>query len=421
MLYHKFLQYYKHLSIFTKMIIPQVIALLIGMGYITYTYRNITLISDEYNTIKEKVIPALEKSENNILLLKQIANDFTFATLSSETDFLKSPKKYNTQIIDNLVTIGKMTTLDTSEYINTYRNYFQFTYNLTQKMIEKQQQYAEEMGKVLSLYRTTEENFSALNKKVQQIISNKTDFVSNSFKTFHNDVLLFGLILYLVVTLITFLVYKKLQQNFLKLISDISNIRQSGIIKEKLVEFSKNEFGLLAKELNAVFSDFNEAYQNLETIANKDKLTQLFNRVYMDKKIKEMSKKQLYFGIIIADIDHFKKINDTYGHLIGDKILQRFANILRKSFPKDTIICRWGGEEFLIVIPECQQKEELKKYAEKIRKRIETYQFRNVGTLTASFGCSIHETNQTFKETLEKADNALYLAKDAGRNCTKIC
>jgi len=421
MLRHKILQKYKHLSIFTKMIIPQIIALFIGIIYITYTYQNITLISNEYNTIKEKMIPALEKSENNILLLKQIANDFTFATLSSEIDFLESPKHYNIQILQNLETIKTMTRLDTSGYIHAYQNYFHFTYVLTQKMIENQIQYTEEMDKVLSLYRTTEQNFSALNKKVKQIISNKTDFVSESFKTFHNDVLLFGLILYIIITLITFLVYKGLQHNFLKLISDITSIRQSGIIKEKLVQFSKNEFGLLTKELNAVFTDFNEAYQNLENIANRDKLTQLFNRVYMDTKIQEMAQKQLPFGVIISDIDHFKKINDTYGHLAGDKVLQKFANILRKSFPANAIICRWGGEEFLILIPGCQQKEKVKEYAQKSRKMISEYRFKKIGHVTASFGCSIYEPTHTFKETLKKADNALYRAKDAGRNCTEIC
>jgi len=421
MLHHKIVQYYTHLSIFTKMVIPQMVALLIGLGYIAYTYKNITAISQEYNTVKEQLIPALEKSDNNILLLKQIANDFTFATLSSETDFLQSPREYNIQILHNLESIKEMTALDTSEILHTYQNYFSFTYTLTQKMIIEQSQYAEEMEKVLALYRKTEQEFALLNKKVKEKITYKTDFVSENFKIFHNHVLLFGLILYLIITLITFLIYKGLQQNFLTLISDIANIRQSGVIKEKLVEFSKNEFGLLAKELNAVFTDFNEAYQNLETIANRDKLTQLFNRVYMDKKIQEFTESGRSFGMIIVDIDHFKKINDTYGHLGGDKVLQELAHIFQDTFPENAIISRWGGEEFLIVIPDCTNKEKLKAYAEKSRKALANHSFETIGKVTASFGCAIHEpTTHSVKESLEKADHALYLAKDSGRNCVKV-
>ncbi|GEM_PF-6836214 len=414
------IQHYRHLSVFSKLMIPQIIALIVGIGYMFYTSSNITAISQSYGTVKERMIPALERSGSDLLLLKQIANDFTFATLSSEEDFLESPKDYNRKIVQNLQTISDLTHIDTQNALADYQNYFQYTYALTQRMIKQQVQYSEEMDQVLSLYQRTHQDFIDLNSKVKILIDKQTNAVSHSLQSFHTDVLLFGLILYIIVTLITFLIYKGLQKSFFQLISDISTLRQSGMIKERIVQFSKNEFGLLAKELSAVFSEFNEAYQNLENIANKDKLTQLYNRVYMDAKIESLVAQGRSFGVILADIDHFKNINDTYGHAIGDSVLKTFAKTLSQTLPHNAIISRWGGEEFLILLPEAHTPYQVQAMAESARVAIASRSFKRVRHVTASFGCSYHTPKQRFEETLEHADTALYRAKASGRNCTKF-
>jgi diguanylate cyclase (GGDEF)-like protein len=413
---HKLIQHYNNLSIFTKLIIPQGIALIIGTLYIIYTYQHISSITDSYITVKEKMIPALEKSKTNVMLLKQIANDFTFATLSSESDFLESTRIYHHQILKNLTEIRHLTGIDTTLYQKMYQDYYHFTYSLTKQMIAEETQISEKMENVLTYYQHTNKNFNLLNQKVKQLISKNTDSVSQSLNRFHINVVLFGILLYLTVALITLFIYKRLRDNFLKLISEISSLRQSGMIKEKLVEFSKNEFGMLTQELNAVFADFNEAYQNLENIANKDKLTQLYNRVYGDKIIHELTQQQKYFGVILCDIDHFKRINDTYGHLDGDEVLKEFALLLTRSLPKNAVIIRWGGEEFLILIPECKEIEILNRYTEAVKKAVSSCSFDKVGSVTASFGITIHQPDINFQETLLRADTALYQAKEEGRN-----
>jgi len=420
MLFSRLISWYKHLSILSKLLIPQIIALIIGMGYITYTYQSISKISDNYTNIKDKMIPALEKSKTNLMLLKQIANDFTFATISSEEDFLKLPQKYNKQILHNLSTISDMTGIDTSSYQRAYKRYFDFTYNLIEDMIKKQSQDDKKIEKVLNYYNKTRQDFIDLNQQVDSMISQKTSWGFDTLKQFHKDILLFGVLLYLIISIISLFIYKGLQKNFLKLISDISTVRQSGTIKEKIAQFSKNEFGMLAQELNAVFKDFNEAYQNLENIANQDKLTQLYNRVYMDKKIEELTKQKQTFGIIIIDIDHFKRINDNYGHITGDYVLKTFANVIKTSVSHSDILGRWGGEEFLVLVPKCDDIHRLKLKAEKIRISIEDYEFEEVKHITASFGCSIYHPNSNFSETLIQADKALYKAKDRGRNRVEI-
>ena len=421
MLFHKMIEKYKSFSIITKFLIPQIITLIFGIVYILFTYQNISSIFHSYTTIKQDIIPSIEKSTQNIMLLKQIANDFTFATLSLEEEFLESPKEYNNQILTNLDTISKLTHLDTSKYINDYNYYFTYTYNLIQHLIKEGEEGEDEnqndMDKILELYQKTTKSFKELNAKVKDIVSQKTNSVYDKIESFHTNILFFGIGLYVLLSIFTLLVYKGLQKSFTNLISEISSIRQSGIIKEKLAQFSKNEFGIIANELNAIFEDFNQAYQNVVDIANKDKLTQLYNRVYMDKKIDELVELDEPFAIVIADIDHFKKINDTYGHIVGDKVLEAFAYTLQEHLEDKAIVSRWGGEEFLIVIPKCDDIDKVYGIIEELREKIERYDFPDVHNVTASFGCTIHHPKESFKETMHQADKALYKAKELGRNC----
>ena len=102
MLFNRLLKRYKQLPIIAKLIIPQIVIFAIGIMYISYAYNHTSKIADNYNIIKNSIIPSLEKSNTNIMLLKQISNDFTFAILASENDFLNSPKQHNQKIIQNL-------------------------------------------------------------------------------------------------------------------------------------------------------------------------------------------------------------------------------------------------------------------------------------------------------------------------------
>ena len=413
------IQKYKSFSIITKFLIPQIITLLVGIMYILFTYQNISSISSSYTTIKQNIIPSIEKSTRNIMLLKQIANDFTFATLSLENEFLKTPKQYNKQILTNLHNIAILTHVDTTKYIDIYSKYFDYTYALINNIIKdgdkNSDQNQNDMDKVLILYQKSIKSFIELNNKVKNIVSQKTNNVYHKIDSFHTNILLFGISLYTILSIFTLLIYKGLQNSFTKLISEISSIRQSGVIKEKLAQFSKNEFGIIAKELNALFEDFNQAYQNVVDIANRDKLTQLYNRVYMDQKIDELVKENKPFAIVIADIDHFKKINDTYGHMVGDKVLESFAYVMKEHLDSDTIVSRWGGEEFLILIPNCKNIDKVYTQIEQLRDKVERYDFADVHNVTASFGCTLHHRGN-IRDTMYQADKALYKAKELGRN-----
>ena len=118
---------------------------------------------------------------------------------------------------------------------------------------------------------------------------------------------------------------------------------------------------------------------------------------------------------MLIDIDHFKKVNDTYGHHIGDEILVEFSRILLKNSRKSDYVGRWGGEEFLIIIPNTNDKD-MKHFADTLKSKIETNTFKNIGHMTASIGVATYENNEEIKSIIHRADNALYTSKNNGRN-----
>ena len=162
--------------------------------------------------------------------------------------------------------------------------------------------------------------------------------------------------------------------------------------------------------------------KKLEYVSTHDSLTDIYNREYfnkmLDSKIKSALRYDNSFGLIMLDIDHFKKVNDTYGHSVGDKVLTQIAQILKNNVRDDDILARWGGEEFVILIPN-SEKNNIFQLAEKLRVTIENSKLLNQQNITASFGIGTYSKKESQISFFEKIDKALYLAKKNGRNC--IC
>ena len=154
-------------------------------------------------------------------------------------------------------------------------------------------------------------------------------------------------------------------------------------------------------------------------VALFDPLTGLYNRRSFDSFFeKELARSNRYgslLSVVLVDIDHFKNVNDTYGHPVGDEVLKALAQVLQDSLRTSDFACRWGGEEFALLMPETDLDAARDK-AEVIRKAVEDFSFPGAGHLTASFGVSYPEKNEAASEFFERVDRALYKAKDEGRN-----
>jgi len=153
--------------------------------------------------------------------------------------------------------------------------------------------------------------------------------------------------------------------------------------------------------------------------AKRDALTgalrkDAFNEIF-GVKIMEAKHVEQPLSLIIFDIDFFKKINDTYGHLAGDKVLQEVAEVVRQNIRKSEYFVRWGGEEFIVLLPGTGLQS-AQMVAEKIRRAVEEHAFDEVGRVTCSFGVTQLHPDDTIATFLQRADEALYEAKRGGRN-----
>jgi len=186
--------------------------------------------------------------------------------------------------------------------------------------------------------------------------------------------------------------------------------------------FEKIQLSILKNNLVLIIENSN--YQStIEKMAVSDRLTGLYNRYYLYSKGRNLINEYPVSTIVIADIDHFKKINDTYGHDVGDDVLVNMVQTTLNSLSKQDIFVRFGGEEFVIMFPgkapdECKQKiDEIREIISKVKFATSNNDFLNV---TVSYGISIFQRGGNLDATLKNADIALYRAKENGRNRVEI-
>ena len=174
----------------------------------------------------------------------------------------------------------------------------------------------------------------------------------------------------------------------------------------------------VTKRLASIYTD----KKRLELLATTDPLTKLYNRykfgeIFDITLMREHWKTGNSFAIVMADIDYFKRINDTYGHQKGDEVLVGVAKSLAQTLRDGDTIARWGGEEFIFLLPYVDAKQALF-VAEKLRVSIEKLGI--LGIVTLSFGVSMFMEGDTQETLVNRADSALYKAKENGRNRVEL-
>ncbi|AWC37615.1 GGDEF domain-containing protein [Bacillus cytotoxicus] len=170
-------------------------------------------------------------------------------------------------------------------------------------------------------------------------------------------------------------------------------------------------------------TELDELYQEQERLATIDTLTEIYNRLKFQQILEEVWKSaqrnRQKIALIFFDIDDFKKVNDTYGHDFGDLALIQLVELVKTKIDSKYTFARWGGEEFVILVTDTTEKEAFQ-VAESLRFFIETKQFSSISKLTASFGVALYEQGITKEELIQRADIALYEAKQNGKNQVRI-
>ena len=195
----------------------------------------------------------------------------------------------------------------------------------------------------------------------------------------------------------------------------------------QIIEDARNELINLSSDFMEQLCEQKKQIENLSKLAKTDSLTNLLNfnafHECLDKEIQRAQRYKHNLGLIMADIDHFKDINDTYGHLAGDHVIKTVAQFFQDAMRTTDSVARYGGEEFTIILPEISKTDAMI-VAERLRTAMDTLQIEHESqpiSVSLSFGISFLEPNRKINklELIKEADSALYQAKRAGRNICK--
>lgn len=210
-------------------------------------------------------------------------------------------------------------------------------------------------------------------------------------------------------------------------VTDDDGILAGVVTQKELISLTYNNWALMMREHQEELREINTMLKNknkeYEVLASTDPLTGLYNRYKFEQlflsSMQLIQQRKAKASLILLDIDHFKNINDTYGHNAGDSVLQQLSALLLENVRDVDIVCRWGGEEFLILLPTVD-KQKAFHIAQKLRIKIQNHSFEKVDNITASFGVAEIEYDNSLKDAVSIVDAALYKAKNDGRNCVRL-
>lgn len=201
--------------------------------------------------------------------------------------------------------------------------------------------------------------------------------------------------------------------------------RHSLDIVEKMSQINM-EMSSLTRDYSKKNIALDKKNQQMRKDVYTDPLTKLWNRRYLSEALIRLLREKdpmgnaVNFGLIMFDIDDFKYCNDTYGHDTGDEVLKRFSRLVKRLIRRNDIAARYGGEEFVIVLLNIEQ-EQVFSIADKIRRAFASVQFDGISyPITASFGITVRKKIDTRSSLLKRADEALYKAKNKGKNCVEF-
>jgi diguanylate cyclase (GGDEF)-like protein len=160
--------------------------------------------------------------------------------------------------------------------------------------------------------------------------------------------------------------------------------------------------------------------ETMTHLAHTDALMQISNRRELEatlaREVNRATRHSQPLSAVLFDLDHFKHVNDNYGHQVGDTVLQETARLVQVALRTSDFLGRWGGEEFLVIAPQTDSIQ-AHRLAERLRNDIAIHPHKQVGRITASFGVAQYQAGELPETWLKRADNALYVAKQNGRNC----
>ncbi len=240
-----------------------------------------------------------------------------------------------------------------------------------------------------------------------------------------NKILIVLIVIFILIILTTILFSKTITKPLYLLTNAVKSLGTGDLSKRVNVD-CRDELGELASCFNSSIDELEKMTSSVEhftKLSVTDNLTQIYNRLKLnhelDIEIKRSKRTKSKLSLVMFDIDHFKNINDTFGHDIGDITLIDLVKLVSENIRETDIFARWGGEEFMLLLIDTDL-EHAQNMSEKIRAKIEQYKFKKIKTMTCSFGITQFYNKDTKESFIKRVDEVLYDAKHNGRNRIEI-
>ncbi|MCU7841110.1 MAG: diguanylate cyclase [Candidatus Thiodiazotropha sp. (ex Troendleina suluensis)] len=415
------------MTIYQKMLVTPFLGLSLYTGLIIYGLVEYTDNNREIEGISEKYLTLLELSNENSRLFKLIVVQFKDAVLAGEQDWVSNTHEYKVQINSNIDRLADASeVLDpalTSQLRNDFNLYYTNALTLSLALLKNGREFSTHDALIHSVERYNNLTTTYLKSQNEQIKKSLTQAIEDSNHKL-NQLLVWGtgiaIVLLIIMVSVTTIVSLSTKRSFAQVIDRMKALAEGRPdFSRRLQHPNKDELGYLIHWFNKLSETLEHDYSKIQKLSITDKLTQLSNRAHSDeflrRQLAHSNENRRKLVVIITDIDHFKSINDRYGHLAGDHVLRDFSTILKQCTRVQDFIGRWGGEEFIIVMPDVGLEQAIKN-AERLRLTIERHDFGEVGQVTASFGISYGIDGDTQEGLMNRTDQCLYKAKQQGRN-----
>ena len=419
------------MTIFQKMLLVPVLSLILYFVFIFYSYSEHQQSSEKIESIRDNYLPLLAIVHENTQLFEDLREKFKDAVLAGESNWIKSTLLIKQRVESNLLKLQEYPEIvDLYQLQKTRENFQHYYLNASALaksilMDEKSFSHTEDIiSNVERYHNDTLLQIKSLRESIdirfRQII-NETSYSLNAMIFWSVVISLLSMIF---ITMVMLFVSFSTRKNLHEVVIRMKELALGGSdFSQRLERNAKDELGVLIYWFNKLSDKLEQDYVNLENVSITDKLTQLNNRTRTDaffpKALAEALKSNQPLCAVLLDIDFFKAINDNHGHLAGDKILQCLASLLKESADQHDFVGRWGGEEFIIILPNTSAKQAFKKM-EQLRETIAQFSFPDVPQVTVSFGLAMAQHGDDTDSIMARSDKCLYKAKEQGRNCVVI-
>lgn len=415
------------LTIYQKMLVAPLAAVLLYTGFFLYLYTEQRASRNAIEQIRDQYIPALQSATENTVIFDTIAADLKDAVLAGERDWIDNTRRDKARIDVNFKRLeglsGIVDGTGLSELRRTIDLYYGSAFEFSMAMLDEGARAVGRNELIAEITLHHDEAINGLENMRRQLDTDLKAIVTQINR--RQDRLLWmgiglSLTLLVLIILVTFALSMSTRRRLAEINRAMKQIAQGEPnFSRRLQRDGDDELAELVHWFNLLSGKLESNYKKIEQLSMTDKLTQLYNRGKIEEIFNaELERVRRYahpFSVILLDLDHFKSVNDGHGHPVGDRVLQQVARLLRDNVRQSDQIGRWGGEEFVILLPN-SELHQARHLAEKLRLAVAEFDFLSVGRQTASFGVAAYRSGDSEESMMKRADDCLYIAKKRGRN-----